>query len=76
MDALARFRANPLPLAALLGVELISVEPDRVTAEMVVRPDLCTAGSIVHGGAVMAFADTLGALATVDPAGDLKRIRF
>ncbi len=31
---------------------------------MVVREDLCTAGHIVHGGALMAFADTLGAAAT------------
>jgi len=32
---------------------------------MVVRPDLCTAGGILHGGASMAFADTLGAVGTV-----------
>ena len=32
---------------------------------MVVRPDLCTAGHILHGGASMAFADTLGAVGTV-----------
>ena len=32
---------------------------------MVVRPDLCTAGGILHGGAYMAFADTLGAIGTV-----------
>jgi 1,4-dihydroxy-2-naphthoyl-CoA hydrolase len=31
---------------------------------MKVRPDLCTAGGILHGGAVMAFADTLGAVGT------------
>jgi 1,4-dihydroxy-2-naphthoyl-CoA hydrolase len=36
-----------------------------VLAEMVVRPDLCTAGGILHGGAYMAFADTLGAVGTV-----------
>lgn len=48
----------------LLGMELTSVEPDRVTATLVVRPDLCTVGGTLHGGAVMAFADTLGAIAT------------
>jgi 1,4-dihydroxy-2-naphthoyl-CoA hydrolase len=32
---------------------------------MLVRPDLCTAGGILHGGAHMAFADTLGAIGTV-----------
>lgn len=49
----------------LMGVRLTSVEPERVTAEMPVRPDLCTAGGILHGGAYMAFADTLGAVGTV-----------
>ena len=42
-----------------------SREPDRVVAELTVREDLCTAGDIMHGGAIMAFADTVGALGTV-----------
>ncbi len=49
----------------LIGVRLMALAPDRVVAEMVVRPDLCTAGGILHGGAYMAFADTLGAVGTV-----------
>ena len=49
----------------LMGVRLTEVAPDRVAAEMQVRPDLCTAGGILHGGAYMAFADTLGAVGTV-----------
>ena len=49
----------------LMGVRLTEVVPDRVSAEMDVRPDLCTAGGILHGGAYMAFADTLGAVGTV-----------
>ncbi len=48
----------------LLGVELIEVTLDRVVASMLVRPDLCTSGGILHGGAIMAFADTLGAVGT------------
>lgn len=32
---------------------------------MVVRPELCTSPAVLHGGAVMAFADTLGALGTI-----------
>ena len=48
-----------------MGVRLTSVEPERITAEMPVRPDLCTAGGILHGGVYMAFADTLGAVGTV-----------
>lgn len=48
----------------LMGLELTAVGPEGVTATLRVRPDLCTAGDILHGGAVMAFADTLGAVAT------------
>ncbi|MFA7667578.1 MAG: PaaI family thioesterase [Burkholderiaceae bacterium] len=61
---------DPL-LPGLLGVRLLEVSPERVLAELTVRPDLCTAGGILHGGAYMAFADTLGALGTVVnlPAG-------
>ena len=49
----------------LMGVRLTSLSPDKVEAEMPVRPDLCTGGGILHGGAYMAFADTLGAVGTV-----------
>jgi 1,4-dihydroxy-2-naphthoyl-CoA hydrolase len=48
----------------LMGVRLVEVEPDRVVAELAVRPNLCTAGGILHGGAIMAFADTLGGVGT------------
>jgi uncharacterized protein (TIGR00369 family) len=49
----------------LMGVRLTELAPERVVAEMPVRPDLCTAGGILHGGAYMAFADTLGAVGTL-----------
>jgi uncharacterized protein (TIGR00369 family) len=49
----------------LMGVRLTELAPDRVVAQMEVRPDLCTAGGILHGGAYMAFADTLGAVGTI-----------
>ncbi len=49
----------------LMGVRLTELAPDRVVAQMAVRPDLCTSGGILHGGASMAFADTLGAVGTV-----------
>jgi len=49
----------------LMGVEMTEVTPDRVCATLRVRPDLCTLGGILHGGAIMAFADTLGAVGTV-----------
>jgi len=49
----------------LMGVRVLELTPERVVAEMAVRPDLCTTGGILHGGAYMAFADTLGAIGTV-----------
>ena len=49
----------------LMGVRVVEASPERVVGELVVRPDLCTAGGILHGGAYMAFADTLGAVGTV-----------
>ncbi len=48
-----------------MGVRITELAPDRVVAEMDVRPDLCTTGGILHGGAFMAFADTLGAVGTI-----------
>ena len=48
----------------LLGVDLLEVGPDRVVGRLPVRPELCTVGGILHGGAIMAFADTLGAVGT------------
>lgn len=56
-------RLDPL-FPGLIGVRLTALSPERVLAEMPVRPDLCTAGGILHGGATMAFADTLGAVGT------------
>ena len=60
-----------LPFAKLLGIQILESSPDRVTAELPVRDDLCTRPAVLHGGAIMAFADTLGALATINnlPAG-------
>lgn len=63
MSPLERIRANPLPFAVLMGIEVVEAESDRLVAEMTVRADLCTAGGILHGGAAMALADTLGAYA-------------
>ncbi len=57
-------RLAPL-FPGLMGIRLLAAEPERVVAEMTVRQDLCTAGGVLHGGAHMAFADTLGAVGTV-----------
>lgn len=48
-----------------MGIEFAVVTPDKVVAHMTVRKDLCTIGDNLHGGAIMAFADTLGAIAAI-----------
>jgi uncharacterized protein (TIGR00369 family) len=65
MDLLAQIAAAPLPFAALLGIEFVSAAADRIVARMTVRDDLCTRPAVLHGGAIMAFADTLGAVGTI-----------
>ena len=65
MDLLDRVNETKLPFAELLGIEFVSASPDRIVAEMTVRDDLCTIPAVLHGGAIMAFADTLGALGTI-----------
>lgn len=52
-------------LPDLLGINFTDVTPDKVIAQLAVRKDLCTIGDNLHGGAIMAFADTLGAVAAV-----------
>ncbi len=65
MTPLEKLKAMKMPFAELKGVEFVQADKERVVARMVVRPDLCTLGHILHGGAVMAFADSVGAAATV-----------
>ena len=52
-------------LVAHLGIEFIEIEIDRVVATLKVRPELLTTTEVVHGGTLMAFADTIGAAGTV-----------
>lgn len=51
----------PLPYANLLGIEIVEASKEKVVGRMKVRPEMCTAGHILHGGAIMSLADTLGA---------------
>jgi uncharacterized protein (TIGR00369 family) len=64
MDMLARLNEKILPFARLMGITFVSAAADRVVAELRVRDELCTVPAVLHGGAVMAFADTLGAAGT------------
>ena len=65
MDMLDRIKAQTLPFANLLGIEFIEASKDKIVARMTVRDELCTRPAVLHGGAIMAFADTLGATGTI-----------
>ena len=65
MTDLERLQASPMPFAVLMGVCFIEASREAVVASLLVREDLCTAGHSIHGGALMAFADTVGAAATI-----------
>lgn len=54
--------ADTMPFAKLMGVQITEATADKVVGRLLVRDDLCTAGAILHGGAIMAFADSLGAV--------------
>ena len=54
--------AAGMPFADLMGVEIVEQEKTRVVGRLTVREELCTSGGILHGGAYMAFADSLGAI--------------
>lgn len=57
-----RFRGQ---LPDLLGVGFVRTDEDHIEARLTIRPELCTAGEIAHGGTMMALADTLGAVGAV-----------
>ena len=65
MTPLEKIQSMKMPFAELKGVTFVEAEQDRVVARMLVRPDLCTLHHTIHGGAVMGFADSVGAAATV-----------
>lgn len=60
MDPTGQLQAS-MPLCATLGVTVSAMSADEVVAHLPWRADLCTAGGILHGGAVMALADSAGA---------------
>ena len=64
-NLLDHIRDRELPFSKLLGIEFVSATRDKVVAQLTVRPDLCTLYDTVHGGCLMAFADTVGATGTM-----------
>ena len=53
------------PFAEFLGVKITHLSPERVSGELLVRDELANRFGILHGGAIMAFADNLGGTATM-----------
>ena len=51
-----------MPFAHQLGIELVDARADEVRGRMPWSERLCTTASVLHGGALMAFADSVGAL--------------
>ena len=49
-----------LPFAVTVGIELDSASPDAVRGRLAWSPERCTTNGIMHGGALMTLADTLG----------------
>lgn len=51
-----------MPYAVQLGIELHEASPERTTGSLVWAPERCTTGAILHGGALMSLADSIGAI--------------
>jgi uncharacterized protein (TIGR00369 family) len=52
--------AAAAPFTAFLGIEMVSASPHEVKARLAWSAERCTAGGVLHGGALMALADNLG----------------
>ncbi|OBH20732.1 PaaI family thioesterase [Mycolicibacter terrae] len=61
----ARLVVANMPFAAALDIDITELTPQQVIATMAWAPERCTTGGILHGGALMAFADTVGAVCAV-----------
>lgn len=49
-----------MPLVGTLGIRFVESDPGSVRATLDHRPELCTTGGLLHGGAIMALADSTG----------------
>ena len=65
MSPLEFLKSRSLPFAEMMGIVFVAADKDKVVAELEVTPKLCTRPTTIHGGALMAFADTLGAAGTI-----------
>ena len=61
MDDLTDFMNTAMPLSAALGAQVVAAEKDEVRLRVEWAAERCTAGGVLHGGLLMALADTAGA---------------
>jgi 1,4-dihydroxy-2-naphthoyl-CoA hydrolase len=54
--------ASMMPFSAGIGIELTAATPEEASGRLAWRPELCTAAALLHGGALMALADSVGAV--------------
>jgi 1,4-dihydroxy-2-naphthoyl-CoA hydrolase len=57
--------AASMPFATMVGVDALNARPDEVRGRLTWRPEVCTTGGVMHGGALMTLADSLGAVCAV-----------
>jgi len=62
--ALTAGARESMPFAELLGVEVLAASSEEVRARIAWEERLCTAGGVLHGGALMSLADAAGAYCT------------
>ncbi len=62
-EDLDAFLRDTMPLSVTLGMRVESIDPEQVVISIDWAPELCTAGGVLHGGTIMALADTAGAIA-------------
>src|SRR2546426_11180139 len=62
--------AAAAPYTGFLGMEIVSASPEEVRSRLAWSADKCTAGGMLHGGALMSLADSAGGvLAFPQPPG-------
>jgi uncharacterized protein (TIGR00369 family) len=61
VSELGEFLHATMPFTALVGAQAVSASKDEVTLRVAWDPSRCTAGGVLHGGLLMALADTSGA---------------
>jgi uncharacterized protein (TIGR00369 family) len=60
-----RLAHDQMPFAAALGIEVIAASAEEVRARAAWAPERCTSADMLHGGFLMAAADSMGAVCTV-----------